>query len=63
MLTTRLTIAATKFGSDEAGGAGTIASDGSEVVATNDTIEIDIDQVGSSEPGKGLVVTMGFRIP
>ena len=63
MLNARIMIDATETGSDSATTPATFNTDGSEDVVTNNTIEIDIDQVGSSEPGKGLVVTMGFRIP
>ena len=60
LLSGLLTIAATKTGSDEAGGSVTIKSDGSEIVSTNDLLEIDVDQVGSTLPGSGLLVTLGF---
>ena len=60
MLSTLLTIAATKTGSDETGGAGTIKSDGSEIVSENDLLEVDIDQVGSTLAGSGLMITLGF---
>ena len=32
-------------------------------VATNDVVSLDIDAVGDSTAGSGLVVTLGFRIP
>lgn len=62
MLSTKLTVDSTETGSDTAATAAVIKSDGSEAVVTNDTIEIDIDSVHTTE-AKGLVVTLGFRIP
>ena len=32
-------------------------------VVTDDIIRIDVDQVGSTEPGEGLIVTLGFAVP
>jgi hypothetical protein len=62
MLSTVITIDASETGSDSAATAAVI--NGSEDdVATNDVLRIDIDQVGSSTAGSGLIVTMGFRIP
>ena len=57
-----LTIDASHTGSDQAGTAAVIVT-GEDDVATNDVLRIDIDQVGSSTAGAGLIVTMGFRIP
>ena len=40
------------------------AVDGSnDDVATGDLIHVDVDQVGSSTAGKGLVLVLGFKIP
>ncbi len=60
LLSTLLTIDATETGSDTAATAAVIKSDGSEVVSTNDLLEIDVDQVGSTLAGSGLLVTLGF---
>ena len=57
-----LTIDASHTGSDQAGTAAVIDT-GEDDVETNDVLRIDIDQVGSSTAGSGLIVTMGFRIP
>ena len=62
MLSTKLTIDASETGSDTAATAAVI-NGSNDNVSTNDTIQIDIDQIGSSTAGSGLVVTMGFRIP
>ena len=62
MLSTKITIDASETGSDTAATAAVINTS-NDNVATNDTIQIDIDQVGSSTAGSGLIVTMGFRIP
>ena len=62
MLTTNITIAAGDTGSDQTT-APVFATDGSEAVATNDLIQININQIGSSTAGSGLIVTLGFRIP
>ena len=62
MLTTNITIAVTQTGSDQTT-APAFATDGSEAVATNDLIQININQIGSSTAGSGLIVTLGFRIP
>jgi hypothetical protein len=57
-----LTIDASHTGSDQAGTAALIVT-GEDDVATNDVLRIDVDQVGSSTAGAGLIVTLGFRIP
>jgi len=62
MLSTNLTIDATETGSDEATAA-VIKSDGTEAVATNDVVQVNVTQVGSTTAGSGLIVTLGFRIP
>jgi len=62
MLSTKLTIDASESGSDSATAAAVINTSNDDV-ATNDVLRIDIDQIGSSDPGNGLIVTMGFRIP
>ena len=62
MLSTKITIDASETGSDTAATAAVINTS-NDNVSTNDTIQIDIDQVGSSTAGSGLVVTLGFRIP
>jgi len=61
MLGTNLRIDIDETGSDT--GAGAVNTDGSEAVATNDLIQINCTQIGSSTVGAGLLVTMGFRIP
>ena len=63
MLSTNITIDAGETGSDSAATAPVIKSDGTEAVATNDTVQINCTQIGSSNPGTGCVVTLGFRIP
>ena len=62
MLSTNITIDAGETGSDTAATAAVI--DGSnDDLDTNDLIQINCTQVGSSTAGSGLLVTMGFRIP
>ena len=63
MLSTNITIDASETGSDTAATAAVIKSDGTEAVATNDVVHINVTQVGSSTAGSGLIVTLGFRIP
>lgn len=60
MLSAALTIDDGETGSDT--GSVTINTSNDDV-ATNDVIRIDIDQVGSSTAGAGLVVTLGFQLP
>lgn len=62
MLSTVLTVDSAETGSDTAATPAVIKSDGSEAVATNDTIVVDIDAVHTTA-AKGLVCTLGFRIP
>jgi hypothetical protein len=57
-----LTIDASHTGSDQAGTAAVIVATEDDV-QENDLLRIDVDQVGSSTAGSGLIVTMGFRIP
>jgi hypothetical protein len=63
MLSTSLTIDSTETGSDTAATAAVI--NGSEDdVATNDLIRIDVDgNGGDTTIAKGLIVTLGFRLP
>ena len=64
MLTTSLTI--DDQGTDSIGATAAVAikSDGSEAVATGNFIAIDVDgNGGDTTIAKGLIVTMGFRIP
>jgi len=63
MLTTNITIDAGETGSDSAAALRAYATDGSEAVAENDLIQININQIGSGTAGSGLIVTLGFRIP
>ena len=63
MLSPNLTLDASETGSDSAATAAVLQTDGSEAVATNDTVQVNITQIGSSTAGSGLVVTLGFRIP
>ena len=63
MLSTNITIDATETGSDTAAAAAVIKSDGTEAVAVNDVVQVNVTQVGSSTAGSGLIVTLGFRIP
>ena len=63
MLSTNITIDASESGSDSAATAAVIKSDGTEAVATNDVVQINCTQIGSSDPGQGALVTLGFRIP
>ena len=60
----RLTIDAGETGSDSANDPVVIAT-GADDIATNDVIRVDVKQIGSTggQPGAGLVVTLGFRIP
>lgn len=62
MLSTALTIDATEVGSDTAATPAVIDT-AEDDVATNDCIEINIDQVGSTLPGAGLVVRLEFDLP
>lgn len=60
MLSTALTIDDGETGSDTAATAAVIDGTADDV-ATNDVIRIDVDQVGSSTAGAGLLVTLGFQ--
>jgi hypothetical protein len=62
ILSTNLTIDASESGSDTAATAAVIDT-GEDLLATNDVIRVDIDQIGSSNPGVGLIVTMICRLP
>ena len=62
MLSTNITIDAGETGSDSAATAAVINAS-TDDVDTNDLIQINCTQVGSSTAGSGLLVTMGFRIP
>ena len=63
MLSTSLTIDSTETGSDTAATAAVIDT-GEDDVATNDLIRIDVDgNGGDTTIAKGLIVTLGFRIP
>ena len=59
MLSTVLSIDATEFGSDTAAAPAVIDTDKDDVV-TNDLLRIDVDQIGSTIPGKGLIVRLRF---
>ena len=62
ILSTNLTIDAGETGSDTAAAAAAIS--GSEHdLAPNDVIRVDIDQIGSSTAGSGLIVTLICRLP
>ena len=64
MLSTSLTINSTKHGSDEAGTTAAVINTSEDDVATNDLIRIDVDgNGGDTTIAKGLIVTLGFRIP
>ena len=62
MLSTNITIDASETGSDTAATAAVINTS-TDDVDTNDLIQINCTQIGSSTAGAGLLVTMGFRIP
>lgn len=61
MLSTKLTIDSGEVGSDTAATAYVIDTTKDDV-AVNDRIAIDVDGVHTT-PAKGLVVTLGFRMP
>ena len=64
MLSAKITIDTTTTGSDQASAAPALhGTAGNYAVATNDVVSVDIDAVGDSTAGSGLVVTLGFRIP
>lgn len=62
MLSTKISIDASEKGSDTAASAAVIDTNADDV-AENDLLRIDIDQVGSSTAGKGLVVRLEFALP
>ena len=62
ILSTRITIDASETGSDTAAAAAAIDT-GEEDLATNDVIAVDIDQIGVSTAGSGLIVTLICRLP
>ena len=64
MLQTNLTIDNGELDSKDASTAAVIYTDGKEAVVTNDVIRIDVDgNGGDSSIAKGLIVTLGFRLP
>ena len=62
ILSTRITIDASETGSDTAAAAAAIDT-GEDDLATNDVIAVDIDQIGVSTAGSGLIVTLICRLP
>ena len=63
MLSTSLTIDNTETGSDTASTSAVINTSEDDV-ATNDLIRIDVDgNGGDTTIAKGLIVTLGFRLP
>jgi hypothetical protein len=62
VLSGKLTIGIGEHGSDESGGSHTIDT-GEDLLATNDVLRVDIDQIGSGDPGTGLIVTLICRLP
>jgi len=64
ILSTNITINASATGSDTATTAAVINSGaGYDALATNDVIRVDIDQIGNTTAGSGLIVTMICRLP
>ena len=61
MLTTKLTVDSAETGSDTAATAAVIDT-ANDDVAENDLLRIDVDTVSTTAP-KGLIVTLGFRLP
>lgn len=61
MLSTKITIDSTETGSNTAATAAVIDITKDDV-ALNDVLRIDVDAVSTTKP-KGLIVTMGFRLP
>jgi hypothetical protein len=61
MLTTDLTIDSGEYGSDTATAA-VIKSDGTEQVAENNLVRVQVDSTSTTAP-KGLIVTLGFQLP
>ena len=62
ILSTLLTIDTSETGSDSAD-IPVVINTSEDDLATNDLIAIDIDQVGSSTAGSGLIVTLICRLP
>jgi len=62
ILSTLLTIDAGETGSDSAA-SNAVISGTEDDLATNDVIRVDIDQIGSSTAGSGLIVTLICRLP
>lgn len=62
MLSTALTIDTSETGSDTAATAAVIDTSNDDV-STNDLIRIDVDQVGSTVTGAGLIVRLEFDLP
>jgi len=62
ILSTNLTIDAGETGSDTAAAAAAISASEDDL-ATNDVVAVDIDQIGSSTAGSGLIVTLICRLP
>lgn len=61
MLSTKLTVDSGETGSDTAAAAAVIDA-ANDDVAEHDLIRIDVDAVSTTAP-KGLIVTLGFRLP
>jgi hypothetical protein len=61
MLTTVITIDSGETGSDTAA-TPPVINTSNNTVAENDVLRVDIDAVSSTAP-KGLIVTMGFKLP
>ena len=62
ILSTAITIDAGEFGSDTAATAAVINTSEDDLT-THDIIRVDIDGVGSSTAGKGLIINMTCRLP
>lgn len=61
MLSTKLTIDSTETGSDTAATPAVIDT-ANDDVAENDLLRVDIDAISTTAP-KGLILTLGFRLP
>ena len=62
ILSTAITIDAGEFGSDTAATAAVINTSEDDLT-THDIIRVDIDGVGSSTAGKGLIINMTCKLP
>ena len=62
MLSTVLSVDAGENGSDTAATPAVIDT-ANDDVAENDVIRLDIDQIGSTAAGQGLIITLGFQLP